>query len=81
MSNMPTDAGSPGITAADAMPRLLTTEQTAQILGISPSTLAKARVFGGKLPFVKLGRSVRYRLEDILSFIDQQTRVSTSQPA
>jgi excisionase family DNA binding protein len=81
MYSKPIDARSPSISAADAMPPLLTTEQTAQILGISPSTLAKARVFGGKLPFVKLGRSVRYRLEDILSFIDQQTRVSTSQPA
>lgn len=81
MYNKTNDAGSPGITAVEQSAHLLTPELTAQFLGLSPSTLAKMRLRGSALPFVKLGRSVRYRMSDILSFIDGQMRTSTSQPA
>lgn len=53
---------------------LLTTEQTAQILSIKPRTLVIWRYEGrSELPFVRLGRAVRYRLEDIQSYIEGKT--------
>lgn len=49
---------------------LLDTDQAASILGFAPKTLAKdrcTREIG--IPFVKLGRSCRYRLSDLEKFI------------
>lgn len=54
----------------------LTTNQVARLLGISPSSLEKARSTGhgpyACLPYHKIGRSVRYRRADIESFLDNQ---------
>ena len=53
---------------------LLTREQTAEMLGIAPQTLAVWAVSGRyNLPMVKVGRSVRYRLSDIEKFIERRT--------
>jgi hypothetical protein len=49
---------------------LLLQEQAAEFLGLKPSTLRKdrcTREIG--VPFVKLGRLVRYRMSDLESFI------------
>ena len=35
----------------------------------------------GGCPFVKLGRSVRYRRSDVLKFIESRVRTSTTQEA
>lgn len=54
----------------NAIPRLLTTRETAEILGVKPETLAYWRcVKRYTLPFIKSGRLVRYRIEDIDKFI------------
>lgn len=47
--------------------RLLTTPEVAEWLGVRPNTLAKARSVGlGSFPnYTKIGRSVRYRVEDV----------------
>jgi hypothetical protein len=47
----------------------------------SVKTLRNARVSGGHVPFVKIGRSVRYRLSDVLAFEDAAFRRSTSDNA
>ena len=50
---------------------LLTAEQAAAYLNVKPQTLATWRCtkrYG--LPWVKVGRSVRYRLEDVKRFIE-----------
>lgn len=54
---------------------LLTTQQAADILGVSKAFLEKDRWAGAKIPFVKLGktRAVRYKLEDLENFINSQT--------
>jgi hypothetical protein len=41
-------------------------------------TLRNARVSGGYVPFVKIGRSVRYRLSDVLAFEQAALKRSTS---
>jgi excisionase family DNA binding protein len=61
---------------------LLTQDQVAQRLGVKPATLQIWRVTGRyHLPFVKCGRLVRYREEDIRAFIDRRTREQTGSVA
>ena len=57
---------------------LLGEEQAAEVTGKSVSTLQKDRVSGGGIPYVKLGRAVRYRLSDIKAYIAKNVRHSTS---
>ena len=53
---------------------LLTTEQAAQFLNIKPRTLVVWRHEGrSELPFVRLGRAVRYRSQDIKIYIERNT--------
>ena len=49
---------------------LLTREAAAKYLGISPATLAKwASEKTQPLPYVKIGRLVRYRITDLDAYI------------
>ena len=47
----------------------LTVVQAATYLGLAVSTLNKWRCHGGGPVFVKLGRAVRYRQEDLDQFV------------
>ncbi len=58
----------------------LDTRQAGPIVGLSPRTLEKLRVYGGGPRFRKHGRSVRYARRDLLEWSEQQARVSTSDP-
>lgn len=52
------------------MENLMTREEVAKRLGLAVQTLAKWACEGGHgLPFVKLGRAVRYRPADVERFI------------
>lgn len=54
--------------------RLLSPVEAAEILGVKPGTLCYWRCTGRySLPYVKSGRLVRYRAEDIQRFIEQRT--------
>lgn len=57
----------------------LTTEQFARLVGLSTSTLAKARMGSGGPPFCKIGRSVRYERTAGLAWMATHTRRSTSE--
>ena len=49
---------------------LLTTEEAAAYLKLKPNTLERRRSqYPHRLPFVKIGRTVKYRLEDLQAFI------------
>lgn len=53
---------------------LLTRKEAAEYLGITASTLAVwACVKRYKLPYIKIGRLVKYRRSDLDSFIERQT--------
>jgi len=52
------------------LPRLLSVKQASLYTGLSESTLNNARWRGDGPPYIKLGRSVRYRAKDLLSYID-----------
>jgi predicted DNA-binding transcriptional regulator AlpA len=58
--------------------RLLTTEDTADLLRLSTSWLAKARMRGDGPPFVKLGGSVRYVESSVVRWMRAQQRLSTT---
>jgi predicted DNA-binding transcriptional regulator AlpA len=51
--------------------RLLSTEEAAEVLGMNRSWLDRARVAGEGPSFVRLGRVVKYRPDDLRSFIEQ----------
>ena len=58
--------------------RLLTRSEAAARLGIKTATLAAWALLGrNSLPYVKIGRLVRYRLEDSDAFIEGQVRTHT----
>ena len=59
---------------------LLTEDEAAALLKVQPATLATWRVRGRpNLPFVRVGRCVRYRQQDLIAFINSQVRQSTSE--
>ncbi len=60
--------------------RLLNEFETANRLGLSVKTLRRWRWAGQGIPFIKLGRSVRYDPAEIEAFIAAGRRVSTSDP-
>ena len=56
--------------------KLLTSEQVADILGVTGHTLAVWRSTGRyDLPYVKSGRLVRYRETDVTGFIERRLQV------
>lgn len=61
--------------------RPLSTPQAAHYLGLSKFTLEVWRSRGDGPRYLKLGRSVRYRVEDLDAFIEQSARSHTSETA
>jgi excisionase family DNA binding protein len=60
---------------------MLRTEEAAKILGVTKSTLESWRCRGGVLlPFVRYGRAIRYREQDVEDFIVSNVRRNTSEP-
>jgi predicted DNA-binding transcriptional regulator AlpA len=58
---------------------LLTAAETAHLLRLSVRTLEANRLHGVGPRYVKLGRSVRYRLSDVLQHISERVVTSTSE--
>lgn len=58
-----------------SLPReLWTPTETAAVLGLSPRTLATWRSTGRHaLPYVKVGRLVRYRAQDVAAWLQART--------
>jgi predicted DNA-binding transcriptional regulator AlpA len=57
---------------------LLTVEESAGVLRVSPHTLDKWRTYGGGPRYTRVGRRIRYRSSDLSRFIDSRSQVSTS---
>jgi predicted DNA-binding transcriptional regulator AlpA len=58
--------------------RTLNTNEAATCLSLSRSRLAKLRWAGGGPKFIRVGRTVLYRVSDLENWLDAQTRKSTS---
>ena len=59
--------------------RLLTAKDASNLLRLSESWLAKARMRGDGPPYVKLGRAIRYREGALLQWLRSRQRLSTSE--
>lgn len=58
--------------------QLLNNDQTADLLGVSRRTLPVWRIQGRGPNFIKIGKLVRYKREEIDAWIDANTHESTS---
>jgi excisionase family DNA binding protein len=58
---------------------MLRTEQAAKILDVTKSTLECWRCRGGGPQFVRYGRAIRYREEDLERFIESKVQRNTSE--
>jgi len=55
-------------------PELLDPASAANVLGVDRGTLAAWRSNGRyQIPFVRFGRTVRYRMDDLLEFLQRHT--------
>ncbi len=52
----------------------LTESELSEYLNISIRTLQSQRGRGDGIPYVKIGRSVRYQLDMVLKYLEQNTR-------
>jgi len=50
----------------------LTEKQVSEITGRALQTLRNERFLGKGIPYVKVGRSVRYSLEDVVEFMESR---------
>ena len=63
-----------------ALDTLLDDEQAAQALGLKKSTLPVRRRTGRKaLPYLKIGRLVRYRAGDLAAWLNNRARLHTGE--
>jgi len=56
---------------------LIPPKETAKLLSCGESTLAKNRCKGIGIPYLKMGRSVRYHISDILKHL-KQNKIKTT---
>jgi hypothetical protein len=61
------------------MQTLLTQREAASVLRLSERTLERMRVAGNGPRFVRCNRTIRYRLQDIETFVEVRTVGSTSE--
>ncbi|WP_262964269.1 helix-turn-helix transcriptional regulator [Methylobacter psychrophilus] len=60
---------------------LFSQDTIAQVRDCSRATMERDRWAGGGIPFIKLGRAVRYRKSDALAWLAKPTQTSTSEVA
>lgn len=61
----------------DINSRLLSREEAAQFLGVSKGTLEVwASTKRYDLPFIKIGRLAKYRMQDLLEFIENNAQLT-----
>ena len=65
--------------ATTTIETLLYPADTAKVLGVSMSWLAKRRLTGDGPRFVKIGRSVRYPESSVREYVKSRMRISTSE--
>ena len=60
--------------------RALDAVEAADFISFTVGTLANWRLIGKGPRFIKIGRTVRYRVVDLLEWMEANTRTSTSDP-
>ena len=54
----------------EILPQYLTEKQVSESTGLSQKTLSQHRWKSTGLPYSKFGRSIRYKLDDVLAFME-----------
>jgi len=54
--------------------KLLSVQQVSEILGVKPKTLYEWKYRKQNLPFVKVGKSLKIREQDLFDFIQKNTK-------
>jgi excisionase family DNA binding protein len=72
------NVGQAAVRLPERTPILLNTKEAADALGLSERTLERWRVTGGGPRYVKVGRAVRYLLADLIEWVEERRRQSTS---
>lgn len=54
--------------------KLLNVREASEILGVKPKTLYEWKYRKQNLPFVKVGKSLKIREQDLLDFIERNTK-------
>ncbi|MCA1775205.1 MAG: helix-turn-helix domain-containing protein [Loktanella sp.] len=52
------------------LPALMNQRAAADYLGVSTKWLERDRWVGASIPYVKIGRSVRYRADDLAAYVE-----------
>ena len=73
--------GDARISRAQFSDRLLDDREVAEITGRARSTLQKDRLVGGGIPFVRLGRLIRYRSSDVSAYLASLPTLSSTSEA
>jgi hypothetical protein len=60
----------------DPMPRYLNEKQVAETTGRALSTLRNERAAGRGIPYIKVGRSIRYSLADVVRYMEGRKIIS-----
>lgn len=55
--------------AVEDLPAIFTAAVLAEALGVSTASLAQDRYLGKGIPFVKIGKRVRYTRQDVLDYL------------
>jgi hypothetical protein len=55
------------------LPALVDTAEAAEYLGLSPAWFERDRWAGPRVPFIRFGRRVRYRADDLRAYIEAST--------
>lgn len=50
----------------------------ATVTGMSPAWFQRSRWLGNGPPYVKVGRAVRYRLDELIAWFENRKRISTT---
>jgi predicted DNA-binding transcriptional regulator AlpA len=58
------------VKSPDGSDRWLSERETARLIGMSRAWLQRERVAGKGIPYAKLNRAVRYRLSDIVGWME-----------
>jgi predicted DNA-binding transcriptional regulator AlpA len=61
------------------MGELIDESGLARLVALKPSYLRKLRISGGGPKFIKIGRSVRYRVTDVENWLASRTRRNTAE--
>ena len=62
-------------------PPLLRQKEYCELTGKAESTAEQDRLYGRGAPFIRMGRSIRYRLDDVITWLESLPRFASTTQA